>query len=140
MALRSVTGFRTDITYFSGGLIEKGDFVYRTKDRQHQIVKKVKKPKHIPKAIGLSLHNVVDIDLSRHHLSPYDGEAMLGSKIEILTSGIIEIQVRCEGLQKKQNMYLQKDGTLNWMYSPLLVGIVTRDQDVEGFVQIEMSL
>ena len=140
MTLRSTIRLRTDITHFSGGLLEKGDFVFKTKNRQHNIVKKVQKAKHIPKAIGISLYNVVDIDLSRHHLDAYNEETMLGSKIEILTSGTIEIQVEYAGLQRKQNMYLQKNGTLNWRYSPLLVGIVIENQDMDGFVQIEMSL
>jgi len=134
--LRSSHG-NHDVTHFANSVMESGDFVYRTKKAKH-IVKRVRKTKHLSRVIGMTLNNVVEIDNSRYFNS--NVEAVLGSKICILTSGTVEIWMDNEELEKGQNIYLHKDGEICWKYSVRQIGVVVKDQDEYGFVQIELSI
>ena len=127
-----------DLTHFSGGMMERGDFVYRTK-KAREVVKRVTKTKHIHRAIGVTLNSVVDIDLSHAHYCR-SMESVLGSKIHILTSGTIEVLIDWVNLKRGQIVYLHKDGSLNWKYSIREIGVVVEDQDKDGYVKIELNL
>lgn len=127
--------------YFCTGILRKGDFVYEVKTKKDTATtcKKISKKKHITSVIGMSLCDVVNIDMTKYHVN-YHEEVPVGGRIRIMTHGDITIQIKPQKLKKLQPMYVQKDGTLGWRYSRVKAGCVIKDQDSEGFVVVRFAV
>lgn len=123
--------------YFCNYILNIGDPVFGI-DRDS-----VSDIKHCPfgsRLLGISLNNIVDIDLSKLRLE-YNS-IQKGGMINILESGTFIKELPKEWrLPIGQNIYVSKEGKLTWRReTDIYLGVTSSEQDNDGFVKIDINI
>lgn len=121
----------TDLSYFCESQLIKGALVEFktdssvTKYRGGEIA-------------GISLNDVVDIDLMKRHLNFGRGEVQQFSRIEMLTKGVIVYKFNKRlRLPRKQRIYCNpKTSLLDFRKYGPKIGYLETNQDKDGFCKI----
>lgn len=85
---------------------------------------------------GVSLHNVVEIDMSRYFNTI---DKISGARIEVMTRGEIMLNF-AEKLPYRQPLYVDvKESKLTWKYSPYQVGYINSQGDENGYYKAKIN-
>lgn len=126
-----------DITFFSNDALCIGDFVY---GGDNEICRSFNNRKVTDRLIGISLNDVVDIDLTKQRLNYTRDEVQVDGKIKILTKGIASICLPYDSIPKGQNLYMSSKGTMTWRKEGPKFGKTLTKQDKDGRVQIKVKV
>jgi hypothetical protein len=135
---------RSTREFFCNEELQQGDVVCMLKDHRLgvQMVGKLTPERLMCPIIGMSLHDVVDIDLMRTHLMLHKNEQQKGGKIEILVRGEVLLQFpKSWHLPMKQPLFVNsKTAAFTWRaidnHYPLATTIGKQDKD--GFCPVEV--
>lgn len=91
---------------------------------------------------GILMQDVVDIDLTKHHLNRHDGSVQKGGKVTVLRRGQITTDKIDNTVTAAGPAYLAAGGLLSTTQASNApqVGYFVSAQDADGFVRVSVSL
>lgn len=121
-----------DIRYFCNTEVRIGEALFKIASERHEVTT----IKYAPAGavlVGISLNDVIEIDLSKHHIPR--NKALIGSKVEILKRGKIIICLPPLEIPCGQPLYIDQHGKITWKYSIYKVGKTISSQDESGYIK-----
>ncbi len=123
---------KVDISYFCNTEAHIGEALFKIASERHEVTT----IKYAPAGavlVGISLNDVIEIDLSKYHIPR--NTALIGSKLEILKRGKITICLPPLEIPCGQPLYIDKHGKITWKYSIYKIGKTISSQDESGHIK-----
>jgi hypothetical protein len=123
---------KVTLEYFCNAEICFGDALFKI-DSEWPEVAPIKYAPAGATLVGISLINVIEIDLSKYNI-PRD-TTTIGSRVQILERGNIIISLPPLEIPYGQPLYINQDGQITWKYSIYRIGKAISDQDKDGYIK-----
>ena len=145
MIVKSITIQNYLSTFFCEDVIKIGDFVFGNYgDHAHNsgclICRNFETRRTSDVLLGVSLHQVVDIDITKEFPDGNKHQVTKNSKIHIMTRGELTFNLADDKIPYGQKMYLSDFGTPTWRRSKYPIGRTSSVQNEHGYVNIEIKI
>ena len=129
------------ICFFCEDVLSIGDFVYGNHtDRDPATCRSFNNRRVTDELLGISLVDVVVIDMTKEHLKTYIPQVSTEMKINILWEGEIRMYLKPQRIPKGQPLYVSKKGKVTWRKHGPCIGEASSNQDEDGFIKIKVFI
>lgn len=147
--------FQTDISFFMNEVAERGGVVVMNgtpsgaaMDAANNLVTYAANPSgKVP--MGILLNDVVNYDLTKHHINPYKNEIQKGGKVTVLRKGyVVTNKISTSGTPVAGDYaYLADSGLISTSARALVldggaqpIGRFMTAKDTDGYAKVEINL
>lgn len=142
--VKLVTTQRCLLCFFCEDTIKIGDFVfgsYKADDSSGCLIcRSFENRKVSDVLLGVSLHQVVNIDFKTEFPDYTKHQVNKNSKIHIMTHGELIFNLEDDQIPYGQKMYLSDFGIPTWRRSKYPIGKTSSVQNEDGYVNIEINI